>query len=68
MTTTPATQAPRNYGDSRIVEFDRLAAEWEAQDNSGNAAWWRKKAAQFREHHGQDSHWSTKPEIGEGLT
>ena len=56
----------RNYGDERILEFDRLAKDWElapvgphndAHNNLFHAEFWRRKAKSFREQHERDPHW-----------
>ena len=61
----------RNYGDARILEFERLAADWESakpdpnhpMNHLNHAQRWRKRASYFRACHASDPHWCAKAEL-----
>lgn len=58
----------RNYGDERILWFERMAQDWESSvPNARNpsnhlhhAKAYRKRAKDFRLHHDKDPHWRDK--------
>lgn len=68
------TKDTRNYGDARILEFEKLAKDWETgaseqsdperkRQHQHNAEFYHHKLKVFRQQHRNDPHWVGQAEI-----